>query len=106
MGEAKKIFVGNYKGGVGKTTSIYQIALHLAEANKKVLLIDLDPQCSLSEICLTRIDKTLDQLEQDECLNYVYDMWSQFKRYPYLEYQISTTKLIKQNRRTCPLYSL
>ncbi|WP_449539662.1 ParA family protein [Ferdinandcohnia sp. Marseille-Q9671] len=96
MAEGKKIFVGNYKGGVGKTTSIYQIALHLTAAGKRVLLIDLDPQCSLSEICLTRIGTTLDQLEGQECLNYVYDMWLQFKQYPYLTYTLDTKNLIKQ----------
>ena len=37
MKKAKKIFVGNYKGGVGKTTSIYQIARHLVLNGKKVL---------------------------------------------------------------------
>ncbi|MEH7225946.1 AAA family ATPase [Bacillus sp. JJ1566] len=96
MAEGKKIFVGNYKGGVGKTTSIYQIALHLAEAKKKVLLIDLDPQCSLSEICLTRIDRNLAQLEFNESLNFVYDLWEQCKEYPYLKYLIDTSSLIKQ----------
>ncbi|WP_010283180.1 ParA family protein [Bacillus timonensis] len=96
MDEGKKIFVGNYKGGVGKTTSIYQIALHLADARKKVLLIDLDPQCSLSEICLTRMDRNLEQLEDNESLNYVYDLWEQLKQYPYLTYTIDTTSLIKQ----------
>ncbi|MCC3358583.1 ParA family protein [Bacillus sp. REN16] len=96
MAEGKKIFVGNYKGGVGKTTSIYQIALHLTEAKKKVLLIDLDPQCSLSEICLTRIDRHLEQLENNESLNFIYDMWEQFKQFPYLRYTINTTNLIKQ----------
>ncbi|MEH7238788.1 ParA family protein [Bacillus sp. JJ1562] len=96
MAEGKKIFVGNYKGGVGKTTSIYQIALHLAEAKKRVLLIDLDPQCSLSEICLTRIDRNLEQLEFNESLNFVYDLWEQCKEYPYLKYSIDTTSLIKQ----------
>ncbi|MEH7386828.1 ParA family protein [Bacillus sp. JJ1521] len=96
MAEGKKIFVGNYKGGVGKTTSIYQIALHLAEAKKRVLLIDLDPQCSLSEICLTRIDRHLEQLGNNESLNFVYDLWEQFKQYPYLRYTIDPTTLIKK----------
>lgn len=96
MAEGKKVFVGNYKGGVGKTTSIYQIALHLVEAKKKVLLIDLDPQCSLSEICLTRIDRNLEQLKNDESLNFVYDLWLKFKPFPNLRYSIDTTNLIKQ----------
>ena len=44
----KTILWGNYKGGVGKTTSVFQVATYFAEAGKKVLLVDLDPQCSLS----------------------------------------------------------
>ncbi|WP_216828562.1 ParA family protein [Alkalihalobacterium elongatum] len=92
---ATKIFVGNYKGGVGKTTSIYQIALHLVEEHKKVLLIDLDPQCSLSEICLTRVNRSLDELEPNECLNYVYDLWLQQKKYPAIQFSFQISTLIK-----------
>jgi cellulose biosynthesis protein BcsQ len=68
---AKKIFLGNYKGGVGKTTSTYQIALALEKSRYKVLLIDLDPQSSLSEICLTASKEILSELPDDETLNYV-----------------------------------
>lgn len=46
---AKIISVINYKGGVGKTTLTLQLAVGLASLyNKKVLMVDLDPQCSLS----------------------------------------------------------
>jgi chromosome partitioning protein len=96
MGKARKIFVGNYKGGVGKTTSIYQIACHLVLDGKKVLLIDLDPQCSLSEICLSRIDLHLDQLSQTECLNYIYDVWIQTKLHYSIEFPVERERLIKQ----------
>lgn len=44
----KVISVVNYKGGVGKTTFVANIATNLAKRGKKVLLIDLDPQGSLT----------------------------------------------------------
>lgn len=43
------ICVANYKGGVGKTTLVCLLGYYLAErTKKKVLLFDIDPQCSLS----------------------------------------------------------
>jgi len=92
---AKKIFVGNYKGGVGKTTSIYQIGMHLVNKGKKVLLIDLDPQCSLSEICIGKLN-TLDELKFNESLNYIYDIWLKAKQYPHIEFNFKNDILIKR----------
>lgn len=44
----KIITVFNNKGGVGKTTLTFHAAHALAELGKKVLLVDLDPQCNLT----------------------------------------------------------
>jgi chromosome partitioning protein len=65
--------IGNLKGGTGKSTVSFNLAVKLAINNKKVQLIDLDPQATLSDVVDIRtedghepklvVNTTLDCLE-------------------------------------------
>lgn len=59
---AKVISFANQKGGVAKTTSVFNIAACLSKRGKKVLMIDLDPQASLT------IYAGLEPYEQDKSI--------------------------------------
>ncbi len=45
---ARRVVIGNHKGGSGKTAATVNLAAALAEAGKRVLVVDLDPQANAS----------------------------------------------------------
>lgn len=56
----KIVTLYNHKGGVSKTTSTFNLATWLADSGKRVLMVDADPQCNLTEIALSKKIAELD----------------------------------------------
>ena len=72
QGNAIVISVVNQKGGVGKTTTTINLGACLAELGRRVLLIDFDPQHSLSVglgISTRKLDGSIYNLMMDESTN-------------------------------------
>ena len=68
-GNAQVISVVNQKGGVGKTTTTINLGAALAELGRRVLLVDFDPQHSLSVglgVSTRQLDGSIYDLMMDE----------------------------------------
>ncbi|WP_322095291.1 AAA family ATPase [Paraburkholderia bannensis] len=69
--DGKVILVANFKGGSTKTTTTMCLAQGLTLRGRRVLLIDLDPQASLTELCGLYAEKEV--TEDSTVLPYIYD---------------------------------
>lgn len=64
MSKCKKIAFFNHKGGVSKTTTVFNVGWMLASKGKKVIMVDADSQCNLTGMVMGF--KGLDELDENK----------------------------------------
>lgn len=61
----KVLSLYNHKGGVSKTTTTFNLAHKLRDRGARVLVVDADPQCNMTEIMLATEIAELDAASED-----------------------------------------
>ena len=99
----KIISVINYKGGVGKTTLTANLASELAFRRKKVLMIDLDPQASLT-FSFIKPEEWKDHIAPSKTIkNWFQPTGSRSKKKEEVKFEdliiepVATSKIIREN---------
>lgn len=64
------VIIANFKGGSTKTTTTASLAQGLTLRGRKVLLVDLDPQASLTELCGLYVEEDIN--EADTVMPFIY----------------------------------
>ncbi len=104
--QPKIVSYWNCKGGTGKTSLCYLSGISLSAIGKKVLMIDLDPQCSLTSAIGIKTKKTIydflfDSVNIENCI-------SQGDNFDFISGSIKTLKIstVLQNKLSRALSNL